>query len=38
MVTHNRENLEWFDRTIYLRDGRIEKDSAESGVGFSQAM
>jgi len=26
MVTHNRENLEWFDRTVYLRDGKVEKD------------
>ena len=26
MVTHNRENLEWFDRTVYLRDGQVEKD------------
>lgn len=26
MVTHNRENLQWFDRTVYLRDGQIEKD------------
>ncbi|MDH3454504.1 MAG: ABC transporter ATP-binding protein, partial [Desulfuromonadales bacterium] len=27
MVTHNRENLEWVDRTVYLRDGLIEKDT-----------
>ncbi|GAB4164398.1 MAG: ABC transporter ATP-binding protein [Geothermobacteraceae bacterium] len=27
MVTHNRENLEWFDRTIFLRDGRIVEDA-----------
>jgi ABC-type lipoprotein export system ATPase subunit len=27
-VTHNRENLQWFDRTINLRDGRIETDTA----------
>ncbi len=38
MVTHNRDNLEWFDRTIYLRDGLIEKDSAGSNSSFSQAV
>lgn len=32
MVTHNRDNLEWFDRTIYLRDGSIEKDT---GAGIN---
>jgi len=26
MVTHNQENLEYFDRTIHLRDGRIVDD------------
>ncbi|TYO98256.1 putative ABC transport system ATP-binding protein [Geothermobacter ehrlichii] len=26
MVTHNRENLEWFDRTVFLRDGRIVEE------------
>lgn len=26
MVTHNCENLEWFDRTVYLWDGQVEKD------------
>ena len=38
MVTHNRENLEWVDRTVCLRDGLIEKDSSDSCDGFSQAM
>ena len=38
MVTHNRENLQWFDRTIYLRDGLIEQDSAGSNGSFSQAV
>lgn len=38
MVTHNRDNLEWFDRTIYLRDGLIEKDSAAVNGSFSQAV
>ncbi len=37
MVTHNRDNLEWFDRTISLRDGLIEKDTAGSRT-LSQAM
>jgi len=38
MVTHNRENLEWFDRTLYLRDGMIEKDSAGVSGSFSEAV
>jgi putative ABC transport system ATP-binding protein len=38
MVTHNRENLRWFDRTVTLRDGRVEKDSAVVGEELSQAM
>lgn len=38
MVTHNRDNLEWFDRTVYLRDGSIEKDSAGIDGSFSQAV
>lgn len=38
MVTHNRDNLEWFDRTLYLRDGRIEKDTGDPGVCLSQAI
>jgi putative ABC transport system ATP-binding protein len=38
MVTHNRENLEWFDRTIYLRDGMIEKDSSGDARSFSKAV
>ena len=37
MVTHNRDNLEWFDRTISLRDGLIEKDTACSR-NLSRAM
>jgi putative ABC transport system ATP-binding protein len=38
MVTHNRDNLEWFDRTIYLRDGLIEKDTGCSDRSLSRAM
>lgn len=38
MVTHNRENLAWVDRTVYLRDGLIEKDTAGTGGNLSQAM
>ena len=38
MVTHNRDNLEWFDRTIYLRDGMIEKDSTNTNGSFSEAV
>jgi putative ABC transport system ATP-binding protein len=38
MVTHNRDNLEWFDRTLYLRDGLIEKDTGRSDCSLSQAM
>ena len=37
MVTHNRDNLEWFDRTVSLRDGSIEKDTA-CPRNLSQAM
>jgi len=38
MVTHNRENLEWFDRTVYLRDGMIEKDTGNSACSLPRAM
>lgn len=38
MVTHNRENLEWFDRTVHLRDGEIETDTARSGRCLSKAV
>jgi len=39
MVTHNRDNLQWFDRTVHLRDGRIESDTAEgSEVKLPKAM
>jgi putative ABC transport system ATP-binding protein len=38
MVTHNRDNLEWFDRTVYLRDGVVEKDTGKSACSLSQAM
>ncbi len=38
MVTHNRENLQWFDRTVYLRDGRIEKDTHEANGELPKAM
>ena len=38
MVTHNRENLEWVDRTVYLRDGLIEKDTADASGDLSKAM
>jgi putative ABC transport system ATP-binding protein len=38
MVTHNRENLEWVDRTVYLCDGLIEKDTLGSAGSLAQAM
>ena len=38
MVTHNRDNLQWFDRTVYLRDGQVEKDVPAQGESLSQAM
>lgn len=38
MVTHNRENLQWFDRTIHLRDGYIEKDIVEKCRELPQAV
>ncbi len=38
MVTHNRDNIEWFDRTVCLSDGMIENDSTRGNGNFSQAM
>ena len=38
MVTHNRENLQWFDRTVYLRDGEVEKDLCNSREELPQAI
>jgi putative ABC transport system ATP-binding protein len=38
MVTHNRDNLKWFDRTIYLRDGRIENDSVTTRDSIAEAV
>ena len=38
MVTHNRENLEWFDRTVYLRDGQVEKDVQSCRNQLPQAI
>jgi putative ABC transport system ATP-binding protein len=38
MVTHNRENQKWFDRTVHLRDGRLESDSAQKDAEFPKAM
>jgi len=32
MVTHNQENLDYFDRTIHLRDGRIVADRGGAAV------
>ncbi|WP_020678017.1 ABC transporter ATP-binding protein [Geopsychrobacter electrodiphilus] len=36
MVTHNDENRAYFDRTVVLRDGRIESDSARTPKVVSQ--
>jgi putative ABC transport system ATP-binding protein len=38
MVTHNQDNLNWFDRTVHLRDGQIAKDVCGSGEDLAQAM
>jgi putative ABC transport system ATP-binding protein len=38
MVTHNRDNLQWFDRTVYLRDGQVEKDVHSSHDELPQAI
>lgn len=38
MVTHNRENIKWFDRTVSLRDGGVEKDTAASEQKLSKAI
>ena len=38
MVTHNRENQPWFDRTVILRDGALEKDTDKHKEQFAEAM
>ena len=38
MVTHNRDNMEWFDRTVTLRDGQVDKDSGAAGRRLSRAI
>jgi len=38
MVTHNRENLQWFDRTVYLRDGQVDNDLCDSRDELPQAI
>lgn len=38
MVTHNRENLRWFDRTVYLRDGRVDRDVCNTCDQLPQAI
>ena len=37
MVTHNDENRPYFDRTVVLRDGSIDADSARTPKAVSQA-
>ncbi|BCA79905.1 ABC transporter ATP-binding protein [Desulfuromonas sp. AOP6] len=38
MVTHNLENLDYFDRTIHLRDGRIVEDRPRRFNGQKKAV
>ena len=38
MVTHNTENIPWFDRTLALRDGRIVEDSGQTRGTFPKAV
>jgi putative ABC transport system ATP-binding protein len=38
MVTHNQDNMAWFDCTVHLRDGRIAKEVCGSGEDLAQAM
>ncbi|MGE4579918.1 MAG: ABC transporter ATP-binding protein [Desulfuromonadales bacterium] len=38
MVTHNIENLDYFDRTIHLRDGRIVEDRPRRFNGQKKAV
>lgn len=38
MVTHNSENIPWFDRTLKLRDGRIVEDSGAGKSELSKAV
>jgi len=37
MVTHNEENRPYFDRTVVLRDGVIDSDTARTPQAVSQA-
>ena len=37
MVTHNDENRPYFDRTVVLRDGLIDSDSARTPKAVPQA-
>ena len=38
MVTHNTENISWFDRTLTLRDGQLVEDSGPARVGLPRAV
>ncbi|MDW7645854.1 MAG: ABC transporter ATP-binding protein [Desulfuromonadales bacterium] len=38
MVTHNIENIDYFDRTIHLRDGRIVEDRPRRFNGQKKAV
>ncbi len=38
MVTHNRDNLQWFDRTVNLRDGKVETDTFAAKDKLSKAI
>ncbi len=38
MVTHNRDNQRWFDRTVVLRDGALAEDSDQRPGNLPKAM
>jgi putative ABC transport system ATP-binding protein len=38
MVTHNRDNQKWFDRTVVLRDGSLAEDSDRQSDNLPKAM
>ena len=38
MVTHNPENVPWFDRTVSLRDGRIVEDTGPVKTELSRVV
>lgn len=38
MVTHNRENIRWFNRTVFLRDGRLERTDETKSAELAEVI